>query len=131
MHTVASTTAELYNMYNISTAYFILYRPTLKKNLARIAMYPPQPSQPSQSSTFDPDFPELPNSKGSVNKYHFIPTQFRTQPVNLPGSVGHRIHDKGKNFLSNLNESIQRQHQSGIKTRFELLAHLPFFFFHY
>lgn len=62
-------------------------RPTLKKNLARLVAPGPHnmpPPSSAQTSTYDPEFPSNKKSGGGANSYQFIPTQFRTQPVNLP-----------------------------------------------
>ncbi|XP_063966390.1 uncharacterized protein LOC129277460 isoform X2 [Lytechinus pictus] len=81
-----SILADHGSFYQRTNTFISSHRPTLKKNLARLIapgaynMPPPSTAQ----TTLDPDFPSSKKSGGGANNYQFIPTQFRTQPVNLP-----------------------------------------------
>ena len=60
------------------------------------------PPQSASQVTYDPEFPTTSKKGGGANKYNFIPTQFRTQPVNLPtpllprGNTLASLQDKSK-----------------------------------
>ncbi|XP_071501940.1 uncharacterized protein [Diadema antillarum] len=72
------------SFYQRANTFISSHRPTLKKNLARLVA-PGAHNMPQFASqmTYDPEFPAS-KKPGGANKYQFIPTQFRTQPVNLP-----------------------------------------------
>lgn len=74
------------SFYQRANTFISSHRPTLKKNLARLVAPGPHnmPPQSAAQTTYDPDFPANKKSGGGANQYQFIPTQFRTQPVNLP-----------------------------------------------
>nr|XP_006819045.1 PREDICTED: uncharacterized protein LOC102807909 [Saccoglossus kowalevskii] len=73
-------------------------RPVTKKSLAKL----PQQFTPSHTAHNVHYAPEFPSSRQALsNKSQFIPMQYRTQPLNMPGPPLHRgntmanLHDKG------------------------------------
>ncbi|XP_071801751.1 uncharacterized protein [Asterias amurensis] len=71
-----SALADHSSFYQRANSIISSHRPSLKKNLAKLASYP-------GAFQYEPEFP---SSKPVIaNRYQFIPTQFRTQPTNLPG----------------------------------------------
>ncbi|XP_038045583.1 fibronectin type III domain-containing protein 1-like isoform X2 [Patiria miniata] len=85
-----SALADYSSFYQRANSIISSHRPTLKKNLAKLASYPGAfPIQQGVTAIqYEPDFPA--SKPVATNKYQFIPTQYRTQPTNLPGQPMHR-----------------------------------------
>ncbi|XP_030853426.1 uncharacterized protein LOC581522 isoform X3 [Strongylocentrotus purpuratus] len=111
-----SILADHGSFYQRTNTFISSHRPTLKKNLARLVAPGPHnmpPPSSAQTSTYDPEFPSNKKSGGGANSYQFIPTQFRTQPVNLPTPLLPR-----GNTLASL------QDRSAFVRKLEALSHL-------
>ncbi|XP_022088971.1 uncharacterized protein LOC110978344 isoform X2 [Acanthaster planci] len=85
-----SALADYSSFYQRANSIISSHRPTLKKNLAKLASYPGAfPMQHGVTAIqYEPDFPT--SKPVTTNKYQFIPTQYRTQPTNLPGQTTHK-----------------------------------------
>ncbi|XP_077986413.1 uncharacterized protein LOC144440857 [Glandiceps talaboti] len=77
------------SFYQRASAFINSHRPITKKALAKLpSQFTPGQMQTAHNVQYQPDFPS--SKQALTNKSQFIPMQFRTQPLNMPGPPLHR-----------------------------------------
>ncbi|XP_070532049.1 uncharacterized protein [Ptychodera flava] len=86
---IKSSSLDPPSFYQRASAFINSHRPITKKALAKLPVqFTPGQMQSAHNLQYSPEFPS--SRQAMTNKSQFIPMQYRTQPLNMPGAPLHR-----------------------------------------